>query len=478
MRALSFRMYKDKVNVTPDTDLLVYYWNGSSWIEATSLNDETASNDVSLAKSGVISWEPPLKSEEFRTEVNDSPPLYFYKLVWDAILDATDCQVDRVFGIAEPEKVKPHKFPIMHRGRLFLCNEIDGEKNTMIPSVPYSPDAYNGFSGGAKLYFGDSRGLTAAASFYTRYGADMFHQMVVTKEHETWLLDGDSYTGNNAWNVYRVSSVIGCPAPNTMAVCDIGHALAPGLLKQIVIWLSDVGPVAFDGNSVQPIGEDIADYWNPQKSVYMNPAQIADAYGWYDSQYQEYHLVIPTGAGTTNDTELVFDLQRKKWTKINRGAAQAIQVGFVVRDTNGKAYTYGTLDSGYLCRLENGNTMVAAAITSYFETIDMPLSGSIFNWHLVEYIKLICVSKASTPDDSITVTLYKDTETSGTNVGTFVNEESGQRCVINVEPAQLVAGATHRVKVSVTVSDVAEGFEPLILGFAFRVPEDEPEVVD
>jgi hypothetical protein len=91
---------------------------------------------------------------------------------------------------------------------------------------------------------------------------------------------------------------------------------------------------------------------------------------------------------------------------------------------------------------------------------------------------LICVSKASTPDDSITVTLYKDTETSGTNVGTFVNEVTGQRCVINSEPGQIIEGVTHRAKVSVAVTDVAEGFEPLMLGYAFRVPEDEPEVVD
>ncbi|MHA2068659.1 MAG: hypothetical protein ACXABY_30215, partial [Candidatus Thorarchaeota archaeon] len=171
MRGISFRMYKGKINKTASTDPTAYYWDGSAWAEVTSLNDETVENGVALAKSGVASWEPPQKSEEFMTEINGSPPLYFYKFAYDAILHADGVHVDRVFGIAEPEVVVPHKFSIMHRGRLFLGNEIDGEKNTMLPSVPYSPDAYNGPTGGAKLYFGDDREITGAASFYTRYGA-------------------------------------------------------------------------------------------------------------------------------------------------------------------------------------------------------------------------------------------------------------------------------------------------------------------
>jgi len=404
--------------------------------------------------------------------------MYFYKFVWDAALsDSVD--VDRIFGIAEGEAIKPYKFPIMHRGRLFLGSEVNGQKNALLPSAPYAPDVWNGRNAGQKILFGDDKELTCAASFYTRYGADMFHQLVVCKKNETWLLDGDGYTGDNPWKTYKLSSIIGCPAPNTMVVADIGHMMAPGILKQVVFWLSDVGPMIFDGNTVTPIGQDIEDYWNPSKSsTCINSAQVVDAYAWYDPQYQEYHLCIPTGSNTTNDTELVFNLEYKKWTKINRGSAQAVQVGFPVRDTNGKAYTYGTIDTGFLLRLENTNAFISTAITSYFETVDIPLSGSMFKWHLLEYFKLACVSKASTPDDTITVTVYKDTETSGTNVGTFVNEESGQRCVINVEPAQVIAGVTHRVKGSVAGSDVAEGFEPLAIGYAFRVPEDEPEVVD
>jgi len=95
----------------------------------------------------------------------------------------------------------------------------------------------------------------------------------------------------------------------------------------------------------------------------------------------------------------------------------------------------------------------------------------------LSFLKLVCASKPSTPDDTIAVTVYADSETSGTSLTAVTNETSGQRLVYDVQSGKGIEGYTHRVKCSVTTTDVAEGFEPLLLAYAFKATRDPKMVV-
>jgi hypothetical protein len=327
--------------------------------------------------------------------------------------------------------------------------------------APYTTDVWNG-DDTLTITLGQEEEIVAGASFFSRFGADIYYQAVLAKENETWLLDGYDVTN---YRVLQVSRTIGCPAPMTMVVADIGYMVAPDLLRQVVIWMSASGPVMFDGSSIVPIGQDINDYWNPQHADYLSESTWADAYGWYDPQYNEYHLVC-------NSIELVYNLQWKKWFKINRGNGNALQVGFVVKDTSGRNYTYGTVDDGVMYRLENGTDFDGVDITAYFETVDRPPhgespAGSIMNKYSIEFFKLIGATNSS-EDTDVAVTHYADTKTSGTSLDAVDMDVSGQR-LYHSHQAQFLEGTFHRFKCSVDLDNDNESFKPLAYAIGYKI---------
>jgi hypothetical protein len=444
--------------------LSVYYWDGQQWVTVGAVNDGTSESNVSLAKSGIISWEPPSLGSELPRTIDDSIPLYYYKLVWDQAMDA-EVEIDRIFGISEGDTIGAYKFPLMHQNRLLLCSEVEGEKNSIRIGSDGTTDVWNG-DDVLVIRFGQEEELTCGASFFSRFGADLYYQAVFCKQNETWLLDG---YGVSEYRPLQISRAIGCPAPMTMVVVDIGYMIAPDLLRQVVIWMSASGPVMFDGSSIIPIGQDVSEYWNPQSSDYFAATTWADAYGWYDPQYNAYHLVC-------NNVELVYSLQFKKWYKINRGSGNELTGGFIAKDTDGRAYPFGFSDNGYMYRLENGTDFDGTDITVYFETVDRPPvgeppAGSIMNEYTIEFFKLIGVVDSS-EDTTIAVTHYADSATSGTSLTAVSMDVSGQRIYLD-QQATFLVGTTHRWKCQIALDDANESFEPLAYSIAYK-PKREP----
>lgn len=465
MRALRLRMWASDVNSNTAV-LTVYYWDGDSWSSVGIIDDGTSEGGKSLAKSGIVSWEPPAEQSEIQRTLDDSEPYYYYKLQWDSALSAT-ITIDRIFGIPEPDDIGAYIFPLMHQNRLFLCGQVDGYKNAALYSAPNAPDVFNGIDSDI-LFFGDEKALTAGASYFARYGSSLYYSAVFTKRNQTFMLDGFVEQGVD-YKIYQVSRAIGCPAPLTMVVADIGYEVVEGIQKQVVLWMSASGPVLFDGNALIDIKKDVENYWNPQDSDFINTDLMDDFTGWYDPEYNEYHLCIATGSNTTLNVELVYDLQRQKWFKIERGeTAQldlALQAGFVCYDTYGRAYTYGADNNGYMYRLENGTDFATVDIVQYFDTKDFLLRGSMMIETIVDFLKLVCVSKSS---DSISITHYKDSASTGSSMTAVTNQSSGYRVVFDLQRGKVEPAVSHKFRFSLTSDGTNEAFQPLAVGIGYR----------
>lgn len=390
------------------TVLTVYYWNGASWAPTTAMNDATIAGGVSLSKGGTVSWQSPDKGTEFKRAISDEFPLYYYKLMWSAQLDA-DVKVSEIRGIPSPANISVFKFSETFQNRLFLFNEKSGLKNAAIYSNANAPDIFNGDDSGSVL-FGDKTGLTAAKTIYNVFQNTAVEQMLVTKASETWRLAGND---PSTWELKRMSANIGCVVPLSMVSAEVTETTTD-VRRSVAIWVSDKGPVMSDGAAIYPIYEDVKVYWDPNSSLYIPTAMQSKSMAWYDPASQSYKLLVASGTSATYlNTELEYSLKHKEWTKLyreNAAGANPLQSGWQVHDTSGLGYTYGGGKDGFMYRLENGNNWNSVAnIAQYIHTKDLILDNEspLFRKSTAKYLRTAYKKKAAATGN-LTVTHYGD----------------------------------------------------------------------
>jgi hypothetical protein len=86
-QGFSLSMVAAKENTTSSV-LSVSYWSGAAWTTVSGLTDGTSTAGKSLAKSGIVSFEPVSTGSEFQRDIEQELPLFYYKLSWNAALDA------------------------------------------------------------------------------------------------------------------------------------------------------------------------------------------------------------------------------------------------------------------------------------------------------------------------------------------------------------------------------------------------------
>jgi len=451
------------------TVLTVSYWDGSAWTEAGNINDGTSENGVSLNKSGVITWEPANYTSEFKKEIEQQAPLYWYKLTWSNGLDA-EVEMYNATGIPATEEIKPYSFAAMFQERTFLFDEANEAKNKARYSAYNSPYVFNGDDSGS-LYFGDESKITAAANIYNVYQTTGLAQLIVFKENETWRLFGD---GPENWEIQQMSGNVGCVAPLSIAVADLS-AISEDVKRHVVIWQGSAGIYMSDGATIQRISNDINNYWDANSDDYIPTDRMDDSVGFYDVNLQSYKLLISSGSGqTTHNVELEYSLRYNEWTKIYRedsNGADPLQIGFPVFDTGGNAYTYGATNDGYVFRLENGNSWAGTPIAQYFWTKDVILDDQkpFFNHTIIEYLRMLYENKDS-GTISASISHYCDgtLTTDGTNnqdVPAAIDMTSGNR---STQDCVLGPCLKHSFKISTSTDDVTDGMEALGLGFWYQ----------
>lgn len=434
MQGLSFAV----ASTNPNQNLVsmtVKYWNGSAFATVGTVNDGTTLGGKSLSQNGVASWTPPSLETEFKTNINNNNVAYYYYFVQFSAGVSVGLFLDAVFGVPAPKAINGFKFPVLWQNRTGLGCETSGRRNMLRLSAYGTSESMNG-ADSIDLFFGDESELMAGGGLTNRYGGTMADNLVVCKASSTYMVDG--VTPQN-YRIYEVSTTVGCPSPQTFRVCDIGLEISPGINKHIAIWHTGTGVVMFDQNAILDISIEIQNYWQNWRAEYINTAMIDKFQSFYDNIKSEYHLMIATGSSTVLDTELVFDLARKRWSNPNRGSTKRLSCGFPVSDTLGNKFTYVCDANGLMYQLENGMTFDGAPITSTVKTKPQ-VHGSIAYQSTVRRIRPICSSRNITTN-KLAITHYGDLSATGTTI-----------------PAMSLADATH----SITAADATK--KSVVLG--------------
>ena len=228
-----------------------------------------------------------------------------------------------------------------------------------------------------------------------------------------------------------------------------------------------------DGRAALPIHDDIANYFDKLKSEYIKPSLIGESWADIDLTKMEYHLHVASGSTATEpNTELVFDLKRWKWFKIDRGTGKKLVCGATVRDTDGNFYNYGFTDTGYMMRLEDGTDFDGNDIVHTLELGDLVFAENDFTKETrTERVQLITVAKTATPND-INYTHFVDTETIGTAY-TMAPRVTGKRLADIVLPVNSKVGVFHSGKFEMTTNNEPVGFEPLALAYIYSFQSEK-----
>jgi hypothetical protein len=406
MAGIRMTMLGALLNAVSST-MTVYYWNGAAWTDVGA-TDGTAVGAITLAKTGTISWTPPATEE--KTTLFGSLG-FAYKIQFSATLTGTKAStaevlIDLCTGIPAQNAVQPFDFACQFKNRVMLGGfTAGGEGNRMDFSIPNAPDVWNGqessSNGTNSIYFGGVEPITTAVQLYNRFGASVFAMLLVFKDMEVYLLVGDS---PEDFIVYPVSMVVGCPAPQTLAVTEINMEGGENFTRNFAVWLSHSGPMIFDGAVIAPL-KGIENYFDPNHSDYINWDAIKTARGWVDLTYKEYNLLIPNGGNTTPNIWLGYDLTRRKWYKKSTGASSMPVSGWNAMDpATGEQFVYGGLSNGYVMRLEDGPSWNGAAMEYNIKCGDFWPSNNIWDYTTLRKYKLVC--KKLNTDDNVTVNMF------------------------------------------------------------------------
>ncbi|MBM3212929.1 hypothetical protein FJZ33_11960 [Candidatus Poribacteria bacterium] len=397
-----------------------------------------------------------------------SIPLYYYKIQFDATLSTSAVWLQYVAGIPAPQTIRTHKFPIMAKNRLWLCNNMDNERNTVIFCAENAPDVWNGVDTG-KIYFGDDKELTAGCSLYSRFGSNIYHVTLFFKRHSMYGLSGFS---PEDFKQYNISESVGCVAPLTLKSIILGIENGQ---RPIAIWQGANGIYIFDNTTPICISNDISDIFDKNSSTKINPDMIEKSTAFIDYENMEYLFCYAEGSSTTLNKEKVLDLKKLQWFDIDRGTGKYLQCGIEVSDIKGNTYVYGGLDAGYLERLENGTDFDGNDIEHDLWTGDIaPFEGSIMYLTQVLRHKLVMVAKNLT-GDTVAITHYGDGNIVGTSLTNVSMANASGRLADKLENWTSDPHIFHSFRYTVTTSNENKGFEPIFIGCKFNIIGEDLE---
>jgi len=516
LQGIRFSLAGGKENQVANVSMTVEYYSGNiseEWGGLNIVDGTLGDNGNSLGKSGTVSWTPPARSSEFKTQVSgiassrdvgiagrrsasrdytENPEeeandrrrwqgvnqehnfltagqskalrpiapidLYYYRIGFSANPTGA-LHIYNVACIPASLDVRGYKFPVFHDNSLFLCGNPDSEPNAVIYSAVGRPQVFNGEESG-KLYIGDDTAPVCGASFSNQFGSTDTKILLMCKETSTWRI-----TGEAPYAVHPVSMVDGCIAPYSIAVGEI--EIAQGIRRKVAVWVSQRGVVISDGTSIQEISTDIRDKFTPLHSNYLGASVIPTLHGRIDPVYNEYVLVVPGSA------EWRYDFTENKWFRVGRGSAAYLNGSFPVYDTNGISYMYGFTPAGFVMRLDNGNTFATTSstnnITSTVRLGDIALyNASLMFQSRIDWASLMFKVK-STTTSNVTCNYYVDGNQTATTIDTVDPTRSGYVYVNREIHGQAKTGTFHSPEFTITTADETIGFEPVMWGCEYMI---------
>lgn len=476
LQGIQFKLIPGQKNTTAATTMTISYWTGAAW-SALTITDNTRVSSISLAQSGFVTWHPRDENVEFKQSIVGGEGQYFYKVSLDKTLSASPINIFFASYIPVQKLLQGFKFGLFAKNRLMLFSDLTGDKNKMIPSVLNTVNVFNGVDSGDPIFFGEpGLEIVAAVEIFARFTANLQSVIVVCQANTTNILFGNS---PEDWLVpaMPVSNTIGCSAPLTMKASPIGFEFTPLQTNQVAIWIDSNGVYMYDiEHGLNVISGDLADLFNQDNSNSINLGAIETASAvWkvFNGEYR-YHAFIPTGSSVTNNTEIVFDLKRQKWTTIDRTRSQAtnkdLQAGAEIKGLNGQNFTYAVVDGGYLERLNNSDDYDGNNIESEFGLADIAFEkGNTLLISKVRHVQLPQVAKTVT-SNNITVTHKADGQDTGQTF-TLSPKKTGRRLAIPSmsQGIDLDPGVFHGLSAKLTTNDEAVPFEPLFMSVKYEI---------
>ena len=442
--------------------LSVSYWNGTTFQKVNGLVDGTYVG-ASLFRSGTVTWNNIPEAYERQNEYRGVRG-YVYKLEWSATLhnypanDVTDVIIDTFMGIpAYHTNTNIYTFPFQYQDRAMWCGSISGEEwNRVDYSPPNETDCYNGddssdYNNRYSLYFGNKEALTGAAELYAQYGNYVMSCGLFYKYNETYLLTGTSRTDSIApFRIDKISGTVGCPAPLTICPIEISYANGANSADpsvNIVMWMSDKGVMMYYNHTIRPV-LGIEPYFDASDVKCINTTYIASARAWYDPNYREYNLLIPSStSATVNNVWLVYDLVRNKWFERTVPTnADFPQGAFIVSDALGNKYVYGYTASGYLIRMEYGFTCGSSTypITPVVKSADILPSESIWDESTVYKLQTLYVADTSSLS-TLAINHYVDGNLTASSANS-TNTSASTRALPSTTYPQLMSNSGYRTR--------------------------------
>ena len=502
MSAIRLTLLGDLVNKATSA-MSLSFWDGDSWEAVTNFVDGTDVGGVSINKTGLVSWTP--DATEQRQTLFGSLG-YAYKIVFDNTLTGTkgttpEVLIDLCSGIPKLEEVEAFDFPVMYKNRLMLCAaSSSGQGNRMDFSAPNAPDVFNGnesSDGGLNsIYYGGEEPIRGAVQLFNRFGASVFAMLLVFKDTETYILVGDSV---DDFQVYPVSTVVGCPVPLTISTTEVSLEGGENYSRNFVIWLSHSGPLMFDGAVIVPV-KGVENYFDPNKSEFINWDYVYKCRAWIDPDYKEWNLLIPSGASATEvNVWLVYDLIHRKWFRKDTATTDLPICGFNTMNPNtGEQHAFGGLDTGYMMHLENGTDWDGTGITQVVKTGDFWPSNNIWDLTVLRKFKIVAKKISSASSYNLYINYFPNTEINPGQSANWVDSDVSfggnvdftdttdvewedsisttfeltldvglQRVVRKTVDLNNLA-FSHAFSFEVTTDDVQAGFQPIVWGVQFR----------
>lgn len=392
------------------------YWTGSAYTSASAIDWTQNPSGDTLGQGGYVTWNPPAITAEQPQFLFGSYG-YAYKITFSAALsgvhgDATaEVIVDEIVGIPAQREIPIYRFTIPYKERLLGCGlQLNNEGNRLDYTPTNMPDTWNGVEssmfGLQSLRADTIEDLIAGITLFNRFGNNIFMITLIFTQNTTHVFSGD---GPEDFKIEKIAQSIGCPAPLTLCLANIGFSMANDVTRNVALWLSNSGPMMFDGALMAPV-RGLENYFDRTKPECISWEYISNSRAWVDPNDLIWHIEFPSGSGQqTPNVHVAFDLIRKErgWFQFDYQGALIPKCGFPVTDTNGATYIYGFIDSGYLIRMNYGSSWDGVSIKYIVEIGDqwMPLdNGSINVWYAsqIREFKLIC----SRPDVNLTCNIY------------------------------------------------------------------------
>lgn len=473
MMGFHVKFIPGNTNTTAATTIAVHYWDGSAWAALTTSNDGTSEGSISFTRSGFVTWQARDENEEFRRSLIGEELIYYYRISFDKALSSSVLAY-YIAGIPVQETISSYKFSLHAKNRLLLFSDRKGDKNSMIHSAINTLNVFNGEDSGEPLHFGDGTESVAAVELFTRFFSSIKSVIVVCKRNSTHVLEGDNPKN---WSIVDISNKVGCVAPNTMKTSSIGLEVESLQPRHVAIWLHSSGVYTYDSQTINIISDDIADLFDQSATNAatnaINLTYIANSTGEFtvvDGEHY-YHLCMPIGStATTLNSEFVYDLKRRKWFTIDRTTGKYFQAITGVKSAAGNAYAYGSIDTGYIERMWNGDDFDGEAIHSAYQIGDIAINRNnmMVNSKILKVVHPM-VAKSITPN-TIKGTHYADTDTDGYKYE-LEPYAVNKRVAIPTKgfSSKSSEGVFHSLKHEITTDEERIGFEPLYLGVKYRV---------